>query len=600
VARLTRHGVTLLLTVVALLATAAGASAAAARPARPRPTPARAPPAPATTATATGTVNPGGVATTWYVEYGTSASYGSKTASASAGSGTANAPVSASLTGLTEGTTYHYRVVATSTAGTSHGSDGLFTTLAAPGVVTGSASAISVSSATLNGSVDPNARPTTWWFEYGTSTGYGSKTAVANAGSGTGPKNVAAKVTGLEKGRTYHYRLVATSDGGTTHGADASFLTSGAPSVATGGASSIAPTAARLNGVVTPNGLATTWRFDYGTTTSYGSRTSSHSAGSGTSPVNESIAISGLKVSTTYHFRIVASNSAGATFGSDRTFSTSLAPGVVTGAAQNVSATGATVGGTVDPRGRSTTWWFEYGASASYGGKTPVKSAGSKAGPQNVTAALAGLKNGTTYHYRLVAKSDAGTTYGSDLTFATLGVTIAVGGREVVFGGRVTLSGAVPSHAAGEQVIVFAQAYGRGSPASVATVLTGPGGLWSYIARPRIGTSYQAGWQGGISTPVAVGVHPSISLARTASGKLATHVTAGSGFRGRIVQLQRRTAAGKWETIRRGRLNRTSSLAFKVSLLPHGRSVVRVVMSINQAGAGYLGGKSHTITVRRS
>ena len=58
------------------------------------------------------------------------------------------------------------------------------------------------------------------------------------------------------------------SDGGTTHGADASFLTSSAPSVATGDASSIAPTSARLNGVVTPNGLATTWRFDYGTTTS--------------------------------------------------------------------------------------------------------------------------------------------------------------------------------------------------------------------------------------------------------------------------------------------------------------------------------------------
>ncbi len=189
-------------------------------------------------------------------------------------------------------------------------------------------------------------------------------------------------------------------------------------------------------------------------------------------------------MSTTYHFRLVASNSGGTTIGSDKTFSTSLAPGVVTGAALNVSASTATIAGTVDPRGRSTSWWFQYGATASYGGKTATKSAGSKAGSQNVSAGLTGLKNGTTYHYRLVAKSDAGTTYGSDLTFATRGVTIAVGGREVVYGGRVTLSGSVPSRAAGEQVTVFAQAYGRGSPASVATVLTGPGGVWSYIARP--------------------------------------------------------------------------------------------------------------------
>ena len=152
-----RHGVSLLLAAVVFLATGVGARAAA-------PTAITGPVTAvgATTATVTGTVNPGGVATTWYVEYGTSTSYGSKTASSSAGSGTANVAVSAPLAGLTEGATYHYRVVATSTAGTSHGSDGLFTTLAAPGAVTGSASGISVSSATLNGSVDPNASATTW------------------------------------------------------------------------------------------------------------------------------------------------------------------------------------------------------------------------------------------------------------------------------------------------------------------------------------------------------------------------------------------------------------------------------------------------------
>ena len=144
------------------------------------------------TATVTGTVNPSGQATTWYVEYGTSTSYGAKTANVSAGSGTANTAVSASLTGLAPGTTYHYRVVATNSSGTARGADGIFTTSSAPVAVTGSATSITVTSATLNGTVDPNGRATAWYFEYGTSTSYGSKTAERNAGSGTSTVSVSA------------------------------------------------------------------------------------------------------------------------------------------------------------------------------------------------------------------------------------------------------------------------------------------------------------------------------------------------------------------------------------------------------------------------
>src|SRR5436305_2006701 len=134
-----RHGVSLLLAAVVFLATGVGARAAA-------PTAITGPVTAvgATTATVTGTVNPGGVATTWYVEYGTSTTYGSQTASQSAGSGASNTGVSVSLSGLAQGTTYHYCVVASSTAGTSRGSDGLFTTLAAPGAVTGAASSVSI------------------------------------------------------------------------------------------------------------------------------------------------------------------------------------------------------------------------------------------------------------------------------------------------------------------------------------------------------------------------------------------------------------------------------------------------------------------------
>ena len=70
-----------------------------------------------TTATLNGTVNPHGAETKYYFEYGTTVSYGSKTAEASAGSGTGNLEESKALTGLTRGTTYHYRIVATNNAG---------------------------------------------------------------------------------------------------------------------------------------------------------------------------------------------------------------------------------------------------------------------------------------------------------------------------------------------------------------------------------------------------------------------------------------------------------------------------------------------------
>ena len=153
------------------------------------------------TATVTGTVDPGGQATTWYVEYGTSTSYGSKSAVKSAGSGTATVDVSSALTGLHAGTTYHYRVVAMNGAGTSHGTDAVFTTTVPPDVTTGAASSITASAATLNGTVDPNSRATTFYFEYGTSTSYGTKTAVKSAGSAASSQSESAGIAGLQTGR---------------------------------------------------------------------------------------------------------------------------------------------------------------------------------------------------------------------------------------------------------------------------------------------------------------------------------------------------------------------------------------------------------------
>jgi hypothetical protein len=557
-----------------------------------------------TVATVTGTVNPNGQATTWYVDYGTSTSYGTKTPSVSAGSGTANTGVSANLTGLSPGTTYHYRVVATNSSGTARGADGIFTTSSAPVAVTGSATNITVTSATLNGTVDPNGRATAWYFEYGTSTSYGTKTPGKSAGSGTATVSVSGPVSGLARGQLYHYRLVATSDAGTSRGADQTFSTITAPTVVTGSASSIALTSATLNGTVTPNGQAVSWYFEYGTSTSYGSKTTAKSAGSGTSSVKVSASLTRLRTATTYHYRLVATNASGTSVGSDRSFSTALPPVAVTGAAQAVGATTATAVGSVDPRGRATTWFMEYGTSTRYGSQTPKRSAGAGSGPRSVGVSLSGLVPGATYHYRLVATSNAGTSRGADVSFATVGVTLAIPALRVVYGRGITLSGTVPIKRAGEVVTVFAQPFGEGSFRSIATILTAADGTWRYLAKPTIRTSYMASWNGGMSSSTAVGVRPAVSLRRTAAGLLSTRVAGARSFAGRFVQLQRRTATGRWVTIKRLRLNGRSAATFRPATfrasLPRGASTLRIAMSVNQAGAGYLGGFSRTIVHRRS
>src|SRR5204863_4357610 len=137
--------------------------------------------------------------------YGRTTSYGSQTGTFNAGAGTAGTNVSTTINGLTPGATYHYRLAATNASGTTQGADAVLTTSGtpAPDAVTGTAGSISSSAAMVTGSVNPNGRPTTWFFEYGTSSSYGSRTASQNGGTGTSTVDVSAQISGLQAGRTY-------------------------------------------------------------------------------------------------------------------------------------------------------------------------------------------------------------------------------------------------------------------------------------------------------------------------------------------------------------------------------------------------------------
>jgi plastocyanin len=196
-----------------------------------------------------------------------------------------------------------------------------------PTATSGSASAITDTGATLGGTVNPNGEDTEYFFEYGTSTTYTGTTTPTGAGAGTSNVTASAAISGLSPATTYHFRLVAESTSGTTEGADRTFTTSGPPLATTSPATPVTNTAATLRATVNPRGHSTTYSFEWGETASYGEETSSASAGSGASNTSVSAALTGLSPATTYHFRIVASNSSGDATGSDQTFTTtSTAP----------------------------------------------------------------------------------------------------------------------------------------------------------------------------------------------------------------------------------------------------------------------------------
>src|SRR5467141_4079673 len=142
-----------------------------------------------------------------------------------------------------------------------------------PTVETKPASAIAQTTATLNGSVNPNGvEVTKCEFEYGTTTSYGQKAACvpAKPGSGASPVPVSAALTGLAENTTYHFRLLAENANGKGEGLDATFKTEPPkplPTVETKAANPVGTTTATLNGSVNPNGVEVTkCEFEYGTT----------------------------------------------------------------------------------------------------------------------------------------------------------------------------------------------------------------------------------------------------------------------------------------------------------------------------------------------
>jgi hypothetical protein len=213
-------------------------------------------------ATLGGSINTGGQPVSYSFAYGTSPdALSPSTSPAHLGPGVGSEPVSASVSGLTPTTTYYYQLVVEAGGQTYQGQVQSLTTTASssssqqgsgsqgsgqggtsptptptptpgqqpPSAVTGAASAITSSSATISGSVDPNGTQTSYLVEYGTSTAYGHSSLRGSAGAGNSSVSISATLSGLRPRTLYHYHVVATSAAGTAVGADRTFKTPKAP-----------------------------------------------------------------------------------------------------------------------------------------------------------------------------------------------------------------------------------------------------------------------------------------------------------------------------------------------------------------------------------
>jgi hypothetical protein len=171
-------------------------------------------------------------------------------------------------------------------------------------------------------------------------------------------------------------------------------------------------------------------------------------------------------------------------------------------------------------------------------------------------------------------------------------VTLAASAPVVKYGTQVTLTGTVNSKRAGEAVTLVQLPAGQTTKEVLATLQTTTGGAFSFTVTPQIGTSYQAQWRGAESS-VTVQVAPMIRFRPPSrSGYFHFYVLAGQSFAGHYVYLQRFSRLGQWisesKLVLGSRSGRLISLRQVRAMVPRGRWSVRVLLTADQAGPGYL------------
>ena len=386
-----------------------------------------------TTATLNGTVNPNGTPTAaWFDTSGGACTSGC----GNQGGINSTTALTYVLTGLTPNTAYSFQMLALNSGGPTQSSVINFTTqsVASPTapIISGvSASAITTTTATLNGTVNPNGSATSAWFD---TSGGNCTSNCGNVGGINSTTALTYVLTGLTPNTPYSFQMLALNSGGPAQSSVINFTTApigggGLPIMTTTFESSVTKNSAVLNGDWDANGASVTVWFEWGPTVALGTATSPVVQGIGNGSTSDGIA--GLNPSTVYYFRIVGQNSNGTTQGSIMPFTTSSAsggggggsggggssgPSVTTKDATGITAGSATLNGYITPK-NATARWFQWGTSASTLTNNTTSVNIVNAG--DVSDVITGLQPNTTYFFRLAASNSNGTVNGQTLSFKT-------------------------------------------------------------------------------------------------------------------------------------------------------------------------------------
>jgi len=188
--------------------------------------------------------------------------------------------------------------------------------------------------------------------------------------------------------------------------------------------------------------------------------------------------------------------------------------------------------------------------------------------------------------------------FSAPLPLSSRWVSLTLSTPEIAFGDAVTLAGQVSTRQAGMGLTVLARPAAQPEFEPLASVTTGTGGNWSLTTMPQVGTVYQAQFNGTTSRILGVGVRPDIRAQVISRARVIAHVEAGGSLKGRDVQVQQ-LVEGQWKTIAKMPLNRGNEAIFSADVLPGGTSQLRIAMSVNQAGAGYMGAFSEPFVYQR-
>jgi plastocyanin len=175
----------------------------------------------------------------------------------------------------------------------------------------------------------------------------------------------------------------------------------------------------------------------------------------------------------------------------------------------------------------------------------------------------------------------------------TIGATTPI----LDYGQSTHIAGVVSNGKAGETVTVYATPYGTTSPVLIGTLLTSTNGAWDLVVKPTRLTSYSAHWKTTVSQPIGIQLRPTVVFG--ANKKIGSvKVKADRSLQGKKVYLQKFTKFHEWVKVRSVILGSGSAKRFALGL-PHGhRYAIRIFMSLNQIGAGYLDGFSKTVVVK--